>query len=66
MTGNPVTAALLHEVGEVAAGELDVVDTQHGSADYKRDVFAVQATRALSRACWPELELAGGSWGEAA
>jgi 2-furoyl-CoA dehydrogenase FAD binding subunit len=55
LLGQALTPDLLREAGRVAAGELDAFDSPHGSREYKRQVYAVQAARALGRAAWPEV-----------
>jgi CO/xanthine dehydrogenase FAD-binding subunit len=64
LAGELLTLALIHEAAVIAAGELDAYDTPHGSAAYKRQVFKVQAARALARASWPESEIADARWKE--
>jgi 2-furoyl-CoA dehydrogenase FAD binding subunit len=55
ISGETLNQDLIREAGRVAAGELDAIDTPHGSRDYKRQIYSVQAARALARAAWPEV-----------
>ncbi len=41
---------MLRQAGEVAAGEVDPVDDNRGSADYKRDLVKVLVRRAAEEA----------------
>jgi carbon-monoxide dehydrogenase medium subunit len=50
LRGHRLTEELLREAGEVAAGEVDPVDDNRGSADYKRDLVKVLVRRAAEEA----------------
>jgi aerobic carbon-monoxide dehydrogenase medium subunit len=45
--GQQLTQSILAEVGEVAAGEVDMVSDSRGSADYKAQLLKVHLVRAL-------------------
>jgi aerobic carbon-monoxide dehydrogenase medium subunit len=45
--GQQLTQSILAEVGEVAAGEIDMVSDSRGSADYKAQLLKVHLVRAL-------------------
>jgi carbon-monoxide dehydrogenase medium subunit/2-furoyl-CoA dehydrogenase FAD binding subunit len=55
LVGQVLSQDLIREAGRIAAGELDAFDTPHGSRDYKKQIYSVQAARALARAAWPEV-----------
>jgi carbon-monoxide dehydrogenase medium subunit len=50
LRGREVTDAGLQEMGEVAATEVDPMDDNRGSADYKREMVKVLVTRAAKEA----------------
>jgi aerobic carbon-monoxide dehydrogenase medium subunit len=50
LLGQKLTPEVLREAGEVAAGEVDPVDDNRGSADYKRDLVKVLVRRAAEEA----------------
>ena len=50
MRGKAVTDAALREMGEVAATEVDPMDDNRGSADYKREMVKVLVRRAAKEA----------------
>jgi carbon-monoxide dehydrogenase medium subunit len=50
LRGAEVTTAKLQELGEVAATEVDPVDDNRGSADYKREMVKVLVRRAAEEA----------------
>lgn len=50
LRGHPLTEELLREAGEVAASEVDPMDDNRGSADYKRDLVKVLVRRAAEQA----------------
>jgi carbon-monoxide dehydrogenase medium subunit len=50
LRGHRLTDEVLREAGEVAAGEVDPVDDNRGSADYKRDLVKVLVRRAAEEA----------------
>ena len=50
LRGHRLTDAVLREAGEVAAGEVDPVDDNRGSADYKRALVKVLVRRAAEEA----------------
>jgi aerobic carbon-monoxide dehydrogenase medium subunit len=50
LRGHPLTEDLLREAGEVAASEVDPMDDNRGSADYKRDLVKVLVRRAAEQA----------------
>jgi carbon-monoxide dehydrogenase medium subunit len=50
LRGQPVTGAVLREMGEVAARECDPSDDNRGSADYKREMVKVLVRRAAEEA----------------
>jgi carbon-monoxide dehydrogenase medium subunit len=50
LTGGVVDADLVRETGAVAAGEVEPVGDDRGSAPYKRQLVRVTVARALSRA----------------
>lgn len=47
LRNKPLDAATIAQASEIAAGEADPFEDRRGSADYKRDVVRVLATRAL-------------------
>jgi carbon-monoxide dehydrogenase medium subunit len=50
LRGKLVTDAAMREMGEVASTEVDPIDDNRGSADYKRDLVKVLVPRALQEA----------------
>jgi aerobic carbon-monoxide dehydrogenase medium subunit len=50
LRGHRLTDDVLREAGDVAAGEVDPVDDNRGSADYKRDLVKVLVRRAAEQA----------------
>ena len=50
LRGKPITDAILHEMGEVAVTEVDPVDDNRGSAEYKREMVKVLVRRAAEEA----------------
>ncbi|HEX6172688.1 MAG TPA: xanthine dehydrogenase family protein subunit M [Candidatus Binatia bacterium] len=50
LRGHRLTDNLLREAGEVAASEVDPMDDNRGSADYKRDLVKVLVRRAAEQA----------------
>jgi carbon-monoxide dehydrogenase medium subunit len=50
LRGKPITDAALREMGEVAATEVDPMDDNRGSADYKREMVKVLVRRAAQEA----------------
>jgi aerobic carbon-monoxide dehydrogenase medium subunit len=50
LRGHRLTDDVLREAGEIAAGEVDPVDDNRGSADYKRDLVKVLVRRATEQA----------------
>jgi len=48
LRGNAVTAALIEEAVGAALGDLEIIDDQRGSEDYRRAMIAVVARRTLS------------------
>jgi len=48
--GKPITDAALREMGEVAATEVDPMDDNRGSAEYKREMVRVLVRRAAKEA----------------
>ena len=50
LRGKAITDALLREMGEVAATEVDPVDDNRGSAEYKREMVKVLVRRAAQEA----------------
>jgi carbon-monoxide dehydrogenase medium subunit len=50
LRGQKLTEGVLHKAGEIAAGEVDPVDDNRGSADYKRDLVKVLVRRAAEEA----------------
>lgn len=50
LRGHRLTDEVVREAGEVAAGEVDPVDDNRGSADYKRDLVKVLVRRAAEEA----------------
>lgn len=48
--GKNLTAAMLREMGSIAATEADPIDDQRGSADYKRELIKVLVRRAGEQA----------------
>jgi aerobic carbon-monoxide dehydrogenase medium subunit len=50
LRGRRLTDGVLREAGEVAASEVDPVDDNRGSADYKRDLVKVLVRRAAEQA----------------
>jgi carbon-monoxide dehydrogenase medium subunit len=50
LRGKSITDDLLREMGEVAATEVDPVDDNRGSADYKREMVKVLVRRAAQEA----------------
>jgi carbon-monoxide dehydrogenase medium subunit len=50
LRGHTLTDEVLREAGEVAASEVDPVDDNRGSADYKRDLVKVLVRRAAEQA----------------
>ena len=50
LRGKPISDAALQEMGEVAATEVDPMDDNRGSADYKRDLVKVLVRRAVQEA----------------
>ena len=50
LRGHTLTDEVLREAGEVAASEVDPVDDNRGSADYKRDLVKVLVRRATEEA----------------
>ena len=50
LRGKPFTDAIIREMGEVAASEVDPTDDNRGSADYKRDLVKVLVRRAVQEA----------------
>ena len=50
LRGHRLTPEVLREAGEAAAGEVDPVDDNRGSADYKRDLVKVLVRRAAEEA----------------
>lgn len=51
LRGQQITEASLREMGEVAATEVDPMDDNRGSAEYKRDMVKVLVHRAAREAC---------------
>jgi aerobic carbon-monoxide dehydrogenase medium subunit len=50
LRGKPITDDVLQQMGEVAATEVDPMDDNRGSADYKRDLVKVLVRRAVQEA----------------
>jgi aerobic carbon-monoxide dehydrogenase medium subunit len=50
LRGKPISHTTLQEMGEVAAREVDPMDDNRGSADYKRDLVKVLVRRAVQEA----------------
>jgi aerobic carbon-monoxide dehydrogenase medium subunit len=50
LRGKPITDAILREMGEVAATEVDPTDDNRGSAEYKREMVKVLVRRAAEEA----------------
>jgi len=50
LRGKPISDAALQAMGEVAATEVDPMDDNRGSADYKRDLVKVLVRRAAEQA----------------
>jgi carbon-monoxide dehydrogenase medium subunit len=50
LRGKPITEAVLREMGEVATTEVDPMDDNRGSAEYKREMVKVLARRAAQEA----------------
>jgi carbon-monoxide dehydrogenase medium subunit len=50
LRGNQINDATLRELGEVAATEVDPMDDNRGSADYKREMVKVLVRRAAQEA----------------
>jgi len=50
LRGQRITDGLVREMGEVAAGEVDPMDDNRGSADYKRELVKVLVGRAAREA----------------
>jgi carbon-monoxide dehydrogenase medium subunit len=50
LRGKPISDAALQAMGEVAATEVDPMDDNRGSADYKRDLVKVLVRRAVQEA----------------
>ena len=50
LRGKPITEAILREMGEVAATEVDPMNDNRGSADYKREMVNVLVRRAAEEA----------------
>jgi len=50
LRGKPITDATIREMGEIAAAEVDPMDDNRGSADYKRDLVKVLVRRAVQEA----------------
>jgi carbon-monoxide dehydrogenase medium subunit len=50
LRGKPIDEAALIEMDEVAAAEVDPVDDNRGSAEYKREMVSVFTRRALRAA----------------
>ena len=48
--GKPISGAALREMGEIAATEVDPMDDNRGSADYKRELVKVLVPRAAEEA----------------
>ncbi len=50
LRGKPITDAIFREMGEVATTEVDPMDDNRGSAEYKRDMVKVLVRRAAEEA----------------
>ena len=50
LRGKPIDDATLREMGEIAATEVDPMDDNRGSAEYKRDLVKVLVRRAAEEA----------------
>jgi len=50
LRGKPITDATIREMGEIAATEVDPMDDNRGSAEYKRDLVKVLVRRAVQEA----------------
>jgi carbon-monoxide dehydrogenase medium subunit len=50
LRGQEITEAKLQEMGEVAATEVDPMDDNRGSAEYKREMVKVLVRRAAQEA----------------
>jgi carbon-monoxide dehydrogenase medium subunit len=50
LRGQQLSQDLLREAGEIAAGEVDPMDDNRGSAEYKRDLVKVLVRRAAEQA----------------
>ena len=50
LRGKPITEAILRELGEVATTEVDPMDDNRGSAEYKREMVKVLVRRAAEEA----------------
>ena len=50
LRGKPITDAALREMGEIAATEVDPMDDNRGSAEYKREMVKVLVRRAAQEA----------------
>ena len=50
LRGKPIDEAALIEMGEVAAAEVDPMDDNRGSAEYKREMVKVLVRRAAQEA----------------
>jgi carbon-monoxide dehydrogenase medium subunit len=53
LRGKPITDTTLQEMGEVAATEVDPMDDNRGSAEYKREMVKVLVRRAVRAALSP-------------
>jgi carbon-monoxide dehydrogenase medium subunit len=50
LRGRPIDDSTLRELGEVAATEVDPIDDNRGSAEYKREMVKVLVRRAAREA----------------
>ena len=50
LRGKPITDSALREMGEIAATEVDPMDDNRGSAEYKREMVKVLVRRAAVEA----------------
>jgi carbon-monoxide dehydrogenase medium subunit len=50
LRGKPITDSALREMGEIAATEVDPMDDNRGSAEYKREMVKVLVRRAAAEA----------------
>jgi aerobic carbon-monoxide dehydrogenase medium subunit len=50
LRGHRLTNEVLRQAGEIAASEVDPMDDNRGSADYKRDLVKVLVRRAAEQA----------------